>query len=57
MKRKYYEVRNPKPDVEYWVVYNPKDEMPHYFRTEKEAYEYAGDHNILDINVFKECFD
>lgn len=53
----YQEVLNPKQGVEYWVVYNPKDETYHYFKTEKEAYEYSSWHDILDVNVAQECFN
>ena len=57
MKKYWHEVKNPKPDIEYWVVYNPQDELPHYFKTEKEAFEYSSWNYIPDINVFKECFN
>ena len=54
-RRKFNEVDNPKQDIEYWVVLDEENIIPHYFKTEKDARnfaEYYG-HEI----VFEECFN
>ena len=57
MKRYWKEIKNPKQDKEYWVVFNPQEQMTHYFETKEMAFEYSSWNNIQDINVFKECFN
>ena len=57
MKRYWKEIKNPKQDKEYWVVFNPQDKMTHYFETKEMAFEYSSWNNIQDINVFRECFN
>ena len=52
---RFYEVDNPKENVEYWVVIDENEELPHYFKTELHARAYADywGHTI----IFKECFN
>lgn len=58
MKKRYWkEIEYPKNDIEYWVVYNPYDEMPHYFEDERNALNYANFNDIPEVNIMKECFN
>lgn len=54
-KPRFYEVNNPKQDVEYWVVVDEQTELPHYFKTKEQAQAYA-DYYGHEI-VFHECFN
>lgn len=55
MARRFKEVNNPKQDIEYWVVVDEQEEMPHYFKTKEDAQNYADfyGHTI----IFQECFN
>ena len=55
MKPRFYEVNNPKQDVEYWVVVDEQAELPHYSKTEEQARAFA-DYYGHEI-VFQECFN
>ena len=57
MKKYWKEIKQPKSDIEYWVVYNNYDESYHYFKTKTDADEYASWNYICEENVFKECFN
>lgn len=54
-RKKFNEIEYPKPDIEYWVVVDEKTEIPHYFKTEEKAKDFADyyGHTI----IFKECFN
>lgn len=52
---KFNEVEYPKQDVEYWVVVDEAESMPHYFKNRTEAEKYA-DHYGHTI-IFKENFN
>lgn len=55
MANKYHEVYSPSQDKEYWVVVDETTEIPHYFKEERYAREFAKDkgHEI----AFQECFN
>ena len=57
MKKYWKEIKQPKSDIEYWVVYNNYDESYHYFKTKTDADEYASWNYICEENVMKECFN
>lgn len=54
-RRKFNEVEYPKQDVEYWVVVDEAQSMPHYFTNRTDAKNYADyyGHTI----IFKENFN
>lgn len=54
-KNNFNEVEYPNPDIEYWVVFNELEELPHYFKTESNARAYAKHHK--QTIIFKECFN
>ena len=54
-KPRWREVKDPKPDIEYWVVIDESQSMPHYFTNEKYANAYAEAHG--HTIVFQECFN
>ena len=54
-KPRWREVKDPKPDIEYWVVVDESQSMPHYFTNEKYANAYAEAHG--HTIVFQECFN
>lgn len=54
-KPRWREVKDPKPDKEYWVVVDEWAVMPHYFTSEKYARAYAeANGNTI---IFQECFN
>ena len=55
MRNKWKEVSNPKQDIEYWVVVDEKEEMPHYFKTQDDAENYA--EHFGHTIIFQECFN
>ena len=52
---RWREVKDIKPDFEYWVVVDEDQCMPHYFKSKEfaEAYAEAHGHTI----IFQECFN
>jgi hypothetical protein len=57
MAKKWHEVNNPKDNVEYWVVVDCINAMPHYFKTKEEALAFQEYSNFEDSVVFQECFN
>lgn len=55
MKNKWHEIEYPKNDIEYWVVVDEENDMPHYFKSEQHAREYANHYGFTI--VFQECFN
>lgn len=53
--KRFGEIEYPKQDIEYWVVVDEKESMPHYFKTKEKAQQYANyyGHTI----IFQECFN